>query len=579
MDAHVVRRVFAALTPVLTGARLEKIHHPAPDLYTVTFYAAGHKQHLVLRAGRKLPLLYLSPRRPAAPSTPDAVTMRLRKYLCGKRVVDVVCHWQERRLAMRVASADQTWLVMDMREGVSLASAFAPAPDDGPWPDALTLVDACSDDAMPQTEGAVSEAWRTYPMLTPALRRTLLHMDRPDAAALLVDLEAGCGDLFLYERGDGPVALSAWPLELGGLPVQPPAQSPVQPPVQPLVQPGGMPVVSPGGAWAAVSGRVSGLSGDVREVVCEDPLDAALRYGEPLVFGDLAATRHNEAARPFKGESARLGRLLTKLDSEERRLRALLAERDDAVALQAVLYRYPTEARLDHVIVPEGEGERRIALDPRKTVRENMADMFHRSDRGARGLAMLESRRASVREERMAAEQARLAPDAPADTTAGKVGRRGAQVRARTGGLPKTVQAFRSDDGFRLLRGRSAEGNAALLKLASPHDLWMHAEDGPSAHLVIRRDHAAHDVPEQTLVQAGVLVGLKSWQREDAQARIMCAYVKDVKPVRGAPAGKVRVERTLTSLVVKLDATLETRLAEGSVLPGLDNEAATTKAG
>ena len=117
MDAHVVRRVFAALTPVLTGARLEKIHHPAPDLYTVTFYAAGHKQHLVLRAGRKLPLLYLSPRRPAAPSTPDAVTMRLRKYLCGKRVVDVVCHWQERRLAMRVASAAQPQIIRGLVGG------------------------------------------------------------------------------------------------------------------------------------------------------------------------------------------------------------------------------------------------------------------------------------------------------------------------------------------------------------------------------------------------------------------------------------------------------------------------------
>lgn len=548
MDAHVVRRVCAALTPMLTGARLEKIHHPASDLYTVTFYAAGHKQHLVLRAGRKLPLLYLSPRRPAAPSTPDAVTMRLRKYLCGKRVAEVVCDWRQRRLALRVASPELTWLVLDMREGLSLASSFAPACVDEPWPEASSLIDACSSDANLQAEGTASEAWRAYPILTPALRRTLLDMERPDAAALLVDLEAGGGDLFLYEREDGPVALSAWPLPFG----------------------------SPASVG---SGRASGLSGALREEVCEDPLDAALRYGEPLVFGDLAATRHNEAAKPFKGESARLGRLLTKLDSEERRLKALLAERDDAVALQAVLYRYPAEVRLDHVTVPEGEGERRIALDPRKTVRENMADMFHRSDRGARGLAMLESRRASVREERAAAEQSRLAPDAPVDATAGKVGRRGAQVRARTGGLPKTVQAFCSDDGFRLLRGRSAEGNAALLKLASPHDLWMHAEDGPSAHLVIRRDHAAHDVPEQTLVQAGVLVGLKSWQREDAQARIMCAYVKDVKPVRGAPAGKVRVERTLTSLVVKLDAALETRLAEGGVLPGHDKDAGPAGAG
>lgn len=601
MDAHVVRRVCAALAPVLTGARLEKIHRPAPDIYSITFYAAGHKQHLVLRTGRRSPVLYLSPHRPPAPSTPDAVTMRLRKYLCGRRVTDVLCDWSERRLALRVSSPDETWLVLDMREGPSLASAFVATPDVAlVWPSFPALFHAAgvkgatplpgdempgdempggmpggmsglpsapdapvgetsslqSDAAlgqpaatrhgeaihaeMPETATspvavpvpvpASGEVWRAYPVLTPLLRKTLPLLDPAEAAALLVDLEGGEGDLFLYEGAGGPVMLSAWPLPV---------------------------------ALAASAQAEGGVP--LRERVLEDPLEAARIFGEANALGGLTAARHDAAARPFKAESVRLGRLLSKLDDEERRLRGLLAEREAAVALQGVLYLYPPDAKLDHVDVPGEHAPVRLELDPRKTVRENMAAMFHRSERGARGLAMLEERRASVRCERATAEGLRLAPDRQVKT---ETGRRGSQVRARAGSLPKTVQAFRSDDGFRLLRGRSAEGNAALLRLASPHDIWMHAEDGPSAHLVIRRDHAAQEVPESTLMQAAVLVGLRSWQRDDAQARIMCAYVKDVRPVRGAPAGKVRVERSFTTLVARLDAGLESRLAEDSTVTG-----------
>ena len=80
--------------------------------------------------------------------------------------------------------------------------------------------------------------------------------------------------------------------------------------------------------------------------------------------------------------------------------------------------------------------------------------------------------------------------------TSGKPSRFSAQ-------LPKQVQAFRSSDGFLILRGRDTRGNALALKLAAPHDYWLHTADGPSAHVIIRRDHAGQEVPERTLREAG----------------------------------------------------------------------------
>uniref|UniRef100_UPI00262B2FE0 NFACT RNA binding domain-containing protein n=1 Tax=uncultured Desulfovibrio sp. TaxID=167968 RepID=UPI00262B2FE0 len=127
--------------------------------------------------------------------------------------------------------------------------------------------------------------------------------------------------------------------------------------------------------------------------------------------------------------------------------------------------------------------------------------------------------------------------------------------------LPPHVRAFRSDDGFQLLRGRDARGNAALLRKAAPGDIWLHAEGGPGAHVLIRRAHAGQEVPERTLEQAGCLAACKSWRRDAASARILYAEARHVRPLRGAATGTVRVDRVLTTREVPVDPALEARLA------------------
>ena len=126
--------------------------------------------------------------------------------------------------------------------------------------------------------------------------------------------------------------------------------------------------------------------------------------------------------------------------------------------------------------------------------------------------------------------------------------------------LPKSVQLFVSSDGFALLRGRDAKGNLAVRKLAAPHDIWLHAENGPGSHVIIRRTHGGQDVPVSTLDEAGSLAASKSWQKDAARARIQYAEVRHVKPMRNAPAGTVRIDKVLASREVPVDATLEEKL-------------------
>lgn len=590
MDAHLFRRVCRALVPLLTGCRIEKIHAPAPDIHSLTIFAAGRKQVLVLRHGRRAPLLYLAAHKPPNPARPDARVMLLRKHLAGRRVAWAGCDWPRRRLALRMAAGtgqpegQGALVLLDLREGMRLVDVLPP--DFGAEPAWPQLPPPSEPEALQDALRALcaNGATGADPMLTPALRRTLavligsghsaaaspgspsdISRDIPedgalDACALLVDLDSGEGDVFLYRQratdgtGSGepdepgePEELSAWPLP-------------------------------------------TSLRGGRAEEVHESALDAAAVLGEAAAFTGLADAARTGAAAPFRAEAKRLRRLLAKLDDEERRLRGLLDQRADAVALQGVLYRYAPDARLPEVTVteavepeagcdgapspagvPAAPAVRAIRLDPLLTVRENMAAMFHRSGRGARGLAILERRRAEVARDLAAAEQSAaippaMPPDAGLPPTQPRFAARPAKgapdsrKQPRAAGTGSDVQRFRSSDGFLLLRGRCAEGNAELLRMASPFDWWLHAEDGPSAHLIIRRDHPAQQVPERTLAEAAALVAVKNWQRNAARARIMLALVRDVRAVKGAAAGSVRVDAVARSLTVAPDPGLETAL-------------------
>ena len=205
-----------------------------------------------------------------------------------------------------------------------------------------------------------------------------------------------------------------------------------------------------------------------------------------------------------------------------------------------------------------------IPLNPSLTLRENMARMFRQSARGARGLALLEERRAGFLTAASGAGAVLPVADATwqsgtarreegAGSEAGRKRREGDGAGRKE---EKDVARFLSSDGFLLLRGRNARGNRLLLKMGRPFDLWLHAEDGPGAHLIIRLSHAAEAPPESTLREAAILAGEKSWQRHEAEACVMVARLRHVHAVKGAEPGTVRVDRVELRLRVSLNDAL-----------------------
>ena len=554
MDAHVFRRLCDALAPLLVGARLEKIQSPAPDVTVFTLYARQQKRHLVLRAGRRDPFLYISAQRPVVGVSPSAFIMRLRKYCGGRRVAACLPDWTGRRLSLLFQApasslppdlADpaslppETWLTLDLREGPQLLLGKSPDmsfPEDAVrWPSAEQLSAACED-------------WRQWPVLTPALRRTLPLLEVLDQAALLADLEYGGGDLFVYrdslEREQegasesvlkkGEMEILAWPLPFA-------------------------------------------LCRERTEEAFEDPLEAVATLGGEAVLGAAADKVRSAAALPHEREAARLEKLLQKLEVEERRLRDMAAAQEQGRALQSVLWRYGAEARLSAVETDDATHPC-VELDPRLTLSENMQALFHKAARGKRGLEYMVHRRETLAEQlRQVLEAARAAglgmPVLLPDTLF-KGSKKDSRSKGSSGGgpnpqsgqsaqgrWPKGVQPFRSSDGFLILRGRDAKGNGSLLRVASGHDLWLHVDGGPGSHALIRRAFAGQEIPERTLHEAASLAAVKSWQKDSPAAHILCAEARHVKPMRGATPGTVRIDKVALTFRVDIDQGVETALA------------------
>ena len=332
--------------------------------------------------------------------------------------------------------------------------------------------------------------------------------------------------------------------------------------------------------------RASGLV--LREESGADVLGLTEKAGQDMVLARLAGEQAKEAALPLDRRGRKLTKLLDKLREEERRLTAMTEAQADALALQENLWQWPAEYRALSVTVAAGAHgpAREIRLDPRRNVREEMARLFHTARRGWRGLEHLAQRRGALEQEMAAIARARRdsllgagggqegstqagggqtrsGQTISGQKTSGKAGGAGTLTGAAAdmpAALPKNVQLFVSSDGFALLRGRDAKGNLAARKLAAPHDIWLHAENGPGSHVIIRRTHGGQDVPVSTLDEAGSLAASKSWQKDAARARIQYAEVRHVKPMRNAPAGTVRIDKVLASREVPVDATLEEKL-------------------
>ncbi len=512
MDAHLFRRLVDELSGLLSQARLEKIQSPAQEIFSFVFYTRLGKRQLCLRFGRQDAFLFLSSHPLAAGSAPPATVMRLRKFLQGRRVRNLLAQPFQRRLWLLFEAASSLTaekaeipqkvpcLLLDLREGVFLHfldPETMPAEEEVLWPSAENLPDAITN-------------WREWPVLTPALRKTLLQLELPEALALLHDLRLGGGDLFAYRHGDMVFdKLFAWPL--------PPA-----------------------------------LAKDSVEEVHADALPIIEQFGQRLVFAEIVRQEEKEQEQKKRQEKKKLAKLMRKLDEEEKRLSLMCEAQQQAILLKNAIWKLDKQAKVPEILLFDEVAHRevRLALDVRLTLQENMERLFHTAQRGKRGLVYLQERRDKL-----------LQAESSENSAAANQAKTKASKTQAVGRLDPSIQEFRSSDGFLMIRGKNARGNLACRKNAKNHDIWLHVLNGPGAHVVIRLQWPGQEIPERTLCEAGQLAANKSWQQHADTAHIQYAEIRHIKAMKGATAGTVKIDKVLLTREVPVDPSVDEKLA------------------
>ncbi len=431
--------------------------------------------------------LFLSDYKMNNPEQPSSEVMLLRKEVGLSKITELLEDWPNRSFCLRVKRKEKEKWVFFDFKKGIRVYDFLP------------IIDK-KEVSWPELKSILNndKIYTDYPHITPPLRKELNARSEEKAKELLslLKLDANEG-FFLYEH-KGNFIPSVW--------------------------------------------KMTSLEGK-KEVKCKifsSVLDCAHNYGWSILtkLGDK-----DKSEEDIRKEVEKIKKILKKLDEDEKRLKDLIKKGEEALLIQQNLHLFDPKAKYKSV---ELDGKV-IDLDPSLSLLENMEKMFNLAKKGRRGILKLKERRKELNiklSKLMQGDTSNIEKNIKSINLPTKVD------SSRFNGL--RIQTYRTEDNFMIIRGKDKKANHLILsKLASPFDLWFHVEDGPGAHVILKRDHPNQEVPEKSMIQAASIAAYFSYQRFSNKAYVMCALVKDVRKIKGIGLGKVKVDKVMRSFVVK----------------------------
>lgn len=105
-------------------------------------------------------------------------------------------------------------------------------------------------------------------------------------------------------------------------------------------------------------------------------------------------------------------------------------------------------------------------------------------------------------------------------------------------------------DGFTIYIGRNNVQNEYLtLHKADKQDIWFHAQKIPGSHVVIHRQDAREEIPENVLLHAARLAAKHSQGRDSGKVSVDYTLIKYVKKIPQGPPGLVNYSHQKTLVV------------------------------
>ncbi len=109
-------------------------------------------------------------------------------------------------------------------------------------------------------------------------------------------------------------------------------------------------------------------------------------------------------------------------------------------------------------------------------------------------------------------------------------------------------------DGWEALVGKSNRGNEVLTHdIAKPDDTWMHADQSPGSHVVLRHHEKGREPTRELVLRAAAIAAHYSKARTSGKVSVLVTLKKHVHRPRRAPVGTVTVGQHKTVMVSPMD--------------------------
>lgn len=582
LDALCLSGVVAELKPILTGAKIDKVHQPGRDEMILALRLGRGNGRLLLSASPNHPRLQMTELSRENPDAPPMFCMLLRKHLMGGRILSVEQPHLERIVELRLEVLDE---LGDRKERRLILEAMGRRAN-------LVLVDDQGRivDCLRRVDGDMSAQRQLLPGL---FYRLPPAMEKADPTAL-----DGAEWLRQVEQAPGESRVDHWLLDSFG---------------------GWSPLVCREIAFRA-GGRVDvtfdelGPQGRVRVGEAAEALLKTVRENNftptvisvekrPKDFTFFPAEQYEEAGEctAYPTFSALMDRFYEQRENQERirqkgqdLIRSVTNARDRTARKLAnqqreleatqdrerlrqfgdiitsnlhAMERGMATLRAMDFYDPEG-GEVEIKLDPLLTPQQNAAKYYKEYNKAKTAEEMLtiqleKGRREldylnSVLENITLAEGERDLQEIRQELADTGYLRR--QIKGKDKGRrlsPKPME-FRSTAGLRISVGKNNMQNDLLTcKQAFKSDIWFHTQKIHGSHVILWTGGAQPDL--QSLNEAACLAAWFSQGRESGKVPVDYTQVKYVKKPAGARPGMV-VYTTYETAWVTPDESLVKRL-------------------
>ena len=203
---------------------------------------------------------------------------------------------------------------------------------------------------------------------------------------------------------------------------------------------------------------------------------------------------------------------------------------DFAALLKANLWKFDPSEHKNSVSVSDFENnEKEIALDPGKTLIQNMERFFQNIKKAKNGIENSGKRLENLNEE---LEKLALSDELPAEP-------KSVLKQPKKQNIHIPYHEFHAKNGRVFLVGKEEKDNDKLtFKVALPYDLWFHAKDYHGSHVIMRMKKG-EEPKQQDILTACALAILYSKAKKGRCGEVWYTARKNVTKRKGMAAGLV----------------------------------------